>query len=86
MNDIELLKKSREILDMTQEQLAKALDVTLTTVGRWESGTRNPGDSVFKSTLALIVERVDATTGRQRFIDDTVKRLKQTGKETPGNK
>jgi len=86
VNDIELLKKSREILGMTQEQLAKALDVTLTTVGRWESGARKPADGVFKSILALIVARMDATADRQCFVDETVKRLKQKGKEELGKK
>ena len=86
MSDIELLKRAREILGVTQEQLAKALDVTLTTVGRWESGTRKPSDSVFKSILALIVERIDATVDRQNFIDETVERLKQKRKEGANNK
>jgi len=86
MSDIELLKSARKILGLTQERLAGQLGVALVTVGQWESGARKPADGVFKSILALIVARMDATAGRQCFVDETVKRLKQKGKEEPGKK
>ena len=36
------LKKIREELNITQEELSRKLDVTVVTVNRWETGTCKP--------------------------------------------
>lgn len=50
MTFAEKVKKVRTILNLTQEQLARELDVSFATVNRWESGTYQPsrmGQRVF---------------------------------------
>ncbi|MBI2203299.1 MAG: N-6 DNA methylase [Candidatus Rokubacteria bacterium] len=37
-----LIKETREVLDLTQEQLARSLKVAVPTVSRWETGKTNP--------------------------------------------
>ena len=52
--DAEELKKRREALGMTQEQLAEALTVHAMTVSRWERGERS-----IPSHLPLALETIE---------------------------
>lgn len=36
------VKRAREILNMSQEELARALDVSFVTINRWENGKTRP--------------------------------------------
>jgi len=36
------IKRIRQSLEMTQEQFARRLNVTITTISRWENGKYNP--------------------------------------------
>jgi transcriptional regulator with XRE-family HTH domain len=59
-----LVRRNRERLQMTQQQLADALGVTRETVGRWENGKLKPGN--IDTALAVIKELgVDRETGLQ---------------------
>jgi len=80
MNDIELLKRSRAVLDLTQKQIAKQLGVAHVTVGQWECGARKPGKEAFRAILELIVKRVDTTAGRQGFVEEMAQRLNKNKK------
>ncbi len=57
------VKQLRERLGMTQQQLAVALDVTVTTVARWEQGARAVGPL---ATLALSHLAQQRGGGRQK--------------------
>lgn len=49
------IKKFREKKGLTQQQLASALNVSVTTVSRWESGLKEPSGSaaaILKSLIA----------------------------------
>jgi transcriptional regulator with XRE-family HTH domain len=51
----EEIKKFREKKRLTQQQLASALNVSVTTVSRWESGLKEPSGSaaaILKSLIA----------------------------------
>jgi transcriptional regulator with XRE-family HTH domain len=55
------LKKRREALEMTQEELAKELGVDSMTVSRWERGTRS-----IPSLLPLALETVERKHTKKR--------------------
>ena len=38
----EILKEIRKILSISQEQLARELKISFTTINRWENGRRKP--------------------------------------------
>jgi transcriptional regulator with XRE-family HTH domain len=52
--DGESLKKRREDLEMSQAQLAKTLEVDVTTISRWERGERS-----IPAYLKLALETVE---------------------------
>lgn len=52
--DKETLRQRRELLDLTQEQFAKELEVAPNTVSRWERGDRS-----IPSYLKLAIETVE---------------------------
>jgi transcriptional regulator with XRE-family HTH domain len=77
MNDIELLKDSRKILELTQSKLAGRLNVARITVAQWETGTRSPAPEVFKNLLELVLQRIISNKDRKDLISETVKKLKK---------
>ena len=77
MNNIELLKDSRKILELTQSKLAGRLKVARITVAQWEAGTRSPAPEVFKKILELVLQRITPNQDRQDLIAETVKKLKK---------
>ena len=52
MNFGETIKRRREQLEMTQQELAQKLFVSRQTVCRWENGTRCPGRSASRAGSA----------------------------------
>lgn len=42
MNFDQVVKEAREVLNMSQEQLARELQVSFATVNRWENGKNSP--------------------------------------------
>ena len=42
MNFAQIVKEIRTELDMSQEQLARELDVSFATINRWENGKNSP--------------------------------------------
>jgi DNA-binding transcriptional regulator YiaG len=75
MNNIELLKNSRKVLELTQDKLAGRLGVTRLTVARWETGQRKPADEIFKTILDMVIEKTITARDREAFINSTVDRL-----------
>jgi DNA-binding XRE family transcriptional regulator len=75
MNNIELLKNSRKVLELKQDELAKRLGVTRLTVARWETEQRTPADEVFKIILDMVLEKTITARDREAFINSTVERL-----------
>lgn len=51
-----LIKKLRERLGLTQERLAARLNVTFTTVNRWENGHSAPSPLALKQVEVLLRE------------------------------
>lgn len=76
MNDIELLKDSRKILELTQSKLAARLNVARITVAQWETGKRSPAPEIFKKLLELVLQSVISNQDRKDLIAETVKKLK----------
>lgn len=55
-----MIRKLRELLGMTQEQLAACCGVQRTTVTLWESGLRNPSGSA-----AVLLEQLKEKAEKQ---------------------
>lgn len=66
----EELRTWRDATGYSQGQLAKALDVSVVTVSRWETGTRS-----VPSFLMLALRQLESTD------DPTTRRLKGKGKD-----
>jgi transcriptional regulator with XRE-family HTH domain len=75
MNDVELLKQSRKVLEMTQSQLANRLGVNPVTVRRWESGQRSPGLEIFRRVLEMVVTGISNDIGRQQHVLNVATKL-----------
>lgn len=63
MNLPENIKRSRRELNMTQEQLAEAMGVTVGAVSKWESGSTTPDITILLSLADLFQTSVDALLG-----------------------
>jgi len=76
------LKSMRERFDLTQQELAKLLDVSPVTITAWETGKSRPRQHNLRRIAALCQKEqseVDAALGRARVPDlcgDDVKRLR----------
>ena len=62
------IRSLREVLGMTQEQLARAIGVSYSTVSRWETGRGRPSP--------LAVQRLRELRERLRSTDDSKERTK----------
>lgn len=51
-----VIKKLREQLDLTQVELSKLLDVSIDAVRSWESGRRNPNKFTLKHLEKIAIE------------------------------
>ncbi len=51
MNYIEQIKKIRKIKGLTQEQLAAALNVSVPSINRWETGKTKPSQLAMKNII-----------------------------------
>ena len=63
MNLPENIKRCRRELNMTQEQLAEAVGVTVGAVSKWESGTTTPDLALLLSLAELFQISLDALLG-----------------------
>ncbi len=59
----ENIKRLRKELDMTQEQLAEAMGVTVGAVSKWESGTTTPDLALLLAMAELFQTSLDALMG-----------------------
>ena len=59
----ENIKNSRKELNMTQEQLAEAMDVTVGAVSKWESGTSTPDLNTLMGLADFFQTSIDALLG-----------------------
>ncbi len=48
-----IIKEQRKRFGLTQEQLAQMLDVTKSTVSRWEKGIRSPSLEMFDRIMRM---------------------------------
>ena len=53
------LRKLRRMADLTQGELSKLLEVSISTIGMWETGQREPG----KANLKKLAELYGVTCG-----------------------
>jgi DNA-binding transcriptional regulator YiaG len=51
------IRRLREKIGMTQEQFARALAVTVSTVSRWETGHAAPSNLAWRAISELAAER-----------------------------
>ncbi len=65
MNLSENIKNSRKGLNMTQEQLAEAMNVTVGAVSKWESGTSTPDLTTLMDLAEFFQTSIDALLGFQ---------------------
>ena len=59
------LKRLRESLGLTQEQMAERLQTTRTTIGRWEVGMAKPR-GLYQKALESLIREVEASSKRER--------------------
>lgn len=59
------IKRNRKELDMTQEQLAEAMGVTVGAVSKWESGSTTPDIDLLMAMADLFQTSIDALLGFQ---------------------
>lgn len=52
----DLIKELRDKLDLTQEQFAKKVGVTFSTINNWEKGNRTPHPFLFQKLLEMAEE------------------------------
>jgi transcriptional regulator with XRE-family HTH domain len=83
MTDIDLLKKSRTILGLTQKQLAAKLNCSIQSVKFYECGRCRVQPEAFRAILEMIIEQAEATAERQGFIEETARRLNEKAKGRP---
>jgi DNA-binding transcriptional regulator YiaG len=51
------IKEVRNTLNLTQEQLARELDVTVSTINRWENGKCKPHRALVKQLETMIEDK-----------------------------
>jgi len=52
----QLVKELRELLNLTQEELASSLEVSLSSISRWERGTAKPSSAASKLIETMLTE------------------------------
>lgn len=80
MTDAELIKASRKMFNLNQEQFALLIGFSAPAVHSWETGRRGPRLEAFRAILDAIVSREVSKSSRQAFINETVKQLKEKAK------
>lgn len=76
MTDAELIKESRKMLGLNQEQFALLIGFSAPAVHSWETERRGPKLEAFRAILNAIISREVSKSSRQAFINDSVKKLK----------
>ena len=74
------IKAYRKVMDMTQEQLAEAMDVTVGAVSKWESGQSTPDLHTLMGLADLFQTSTDALLGfrlREAGADEQAEAIKQ---------
>lgn len=78
----EIISQLRKKLGLTQEELASKLDVSFTTLNRWENGKIEPHGKAKKAILKLIEESdIDSEDMEENTGAGTIKRRKRISKE-----
>jgi transcriptional regulator with XRE-family HTH domain len=83
MTDIELLKRSRDMLGLTQKQLAAKLDCSIQSIRFYECGHYRVQPKILRAVHELIILQAEATAERQGFIEETARRLNEKAKGRP---
>jgi DNA-binding transcriptional regulator YiaG len=52
----QLVKELRQLLDLTQEELANSLEVSFSTISRWERGKAKPSSAASKLIETKLTE------------------------------
>ena len=81
MTDAELIKASRKMLNLNQDEFAELIGFSASSIHSWEAGRRGPRLEAFRAILDAIVSREVSTASRKAFINETVKQLKEKAKE-----
>jgi len=76
MTDAELIRVSRKMFNLNQEQFAALIGFSASSVHSWEAGRRGPRLDAFRAILEVVISRSVSTASRQSFINETVKQLK----------
>lgn len=79
LNLAENIRRQRKQRDLTQEQLAEALGVTVGAVSKWESGMTTPDLSLIVELAALFETSVDVLLGyelQRSTLEQTVARIR----------
>ena len=80
MTDAELIKASRKMLNLNQDEFAELIGFSASSIHSWEAGRRGPRLDAFRAILDAIVARTASAVSRQAFINDTVEKLKEKAK------
>jgi DNA-binding transcriptional regulator YiaG len=80
MTDAELIRASREIINLSQQQFAQNINYSAAVIASWETGRRTPRPEAFRAILAAMVNRYIATAERLQLINERAAKSHQTAK------
>ena len=73
----EVICKRRKELGLTQNQLAKSLNISFQSVSKWENGSAYPDIEMLPKLAAALNTTVDALLGYESVVTDYDKRYDQ---------